>query len=48
MFIQLLAINFMNVDKVILEMMFPFELTIALGTRKLGLNPTIELQVKRK
>ena len=45
---QLLATNFMNDDKVPLKMGFPFKLTIALGTRKSGLDSAIVLQVKSK
>ncbi len=46
MLIQLLAINFMKVDQVSLKISFPFKLTIALGTCKLGFNPALVLQVE--
>lgn len=38
----------MNADKVHFKIIFPFKLTIALGTRELERNPTFVLNVKSK
>ena len=49
MFVQLITINFMNVDKVPSKNMFAFKPTFAHRARKLGLITTaIVLQVNRK
>ena len=45
---KLLVIHFMNEDNMPLEMIFPFELAIALSTQKLGFNPTFFLHVSSK
>ena len=48
MFVQLITINFMNVDKVPSKNMFAFKPTFAHRARKLGLTTAIVLQVNRK
>jgi len=45
MLIQLLPINFMNLDEVRLKIVFPCKLMTALGTRKLRLSTTTVLRV---
>jgi len=48
MFVHLIAANIVNDDEVLFKITFPFELTIALGTRKAGRNPAFVLQVNSK
>ncbi len=39
MLVQLIGMNLVNVDEVHFKIIFPFELAIALGTRKVERNP---------
>ena len=48
MLVQLIWMNLVNGDEVLFQIIFPVELTIAVGTRKAGRNPAFVPQVISK